>query len=96
MIQTVNDSIERTHRLTGMPRRQIVERGLLEEAIPMYGAAGMIGAQDLPWPRSWIDGAWKSRPGVRDGIPKSRSAAITRSLNRNGLCPAAGTTTTEI
>jgi len=40
MIQMVNDSIERTHRLTGMPRREIVRRGLVCREIPAYGVAG--------------------------------------------------------
>src|ERR1700692_4921087 len=44
MIQTVNDSIERTHRLTGMPRSEFVRRGLVRAEIPMYGVAGAIGA----------------------------------------------------
>jgi hypothetical protein len=44
MIEHVNASIERTHRLTGMPREEIVRRGLIRGEIPMYGAAGVIGA----------------------------------------------------
>src|SRR6202051_55703 len=30
MIQAVNDSVERTHRLTGMPRSEIVRRGIVK------------------------------------------------------------------
>jgi hypothetical protein len=43
MIQTVNESIERTHRLTGMPRDEIVRRGIINGEIPMYGLLGGIG-----------------------------------------------------
>jgi hypothetical protein len=44
-MQTVNESIERTHRLTGMPRDEIVRRGLVRYEIPMYagGPAGLGG-----------------------------------------------------
>ena len=40
MISQVNRSIETTHRLTGMPREEIVRRGLIRKEIPMYGLAG--------------------------------------------------------
>jgi hypothetical protein len=40
MIGHVNDMIERTHRLTGMPPAEIVRRGLVRGEIPLYGAAG--------------------------------------------------------
>lgn len=43
MINTINRSIETTHRLTGMPREEIVRRGLVLKEIPMYGL-GAIGA----------------------------------------------------
>ena len=43
MIQQINDSIERTHRLTGMPRDEIVQRGLVNKQIPLYGLLGAIG-----------------------------------------------------
>jgi hypothetical protein len=42
MISHVNDAIERTHRLTGMPRKEIVERALIKGEIPLYGLGGMI------------------------------------------------------
>lgn len=42
-IQTVNESIERTHRLTGMPRDEIVRRGIIKSEIPMYVGAGSLG-----------------------------------------------------
>src|ERR1700739_1756026 len=44
MIQTVNDSVDRTHRLTGMPRSEIVRRGIVRKEIPVYSAAGAIRA----------------------------------------------------
>src|SRR5580765_4872143 len=37
MISQINDAIERTHRLTGMPREEIVRRGLIRKEIPIYG-----------------------------------------------------------
>jgi hypothetical protein len=42
MIETVNRAIERTHRLTGMDRSDIVRRGLVRGEIPLYGAAGVV------------------------------------------------------
>ena len=42
MISEVNDIIERTHRLTGMPRSEIVRRGIIRKEIPLYGAGGAI------------------------------------------------------
>lgn len=43
MIETLNESIERTHRLTGMPRDEIVRRGIISGQIPMYGLLGAAG-----------------------------------------------------
>jgi hypothetical protein len=40
MISTVNEAIERTHRITGMPKAEIVRRGLVRGEIPLYGMAG--------------------------------------------------------
>jgi hypothetical protein len=37
MISHINDAIERTHRLTGMPRDEIVRRTLIRNEIPLYG-----------------------------------------------------------
>jgi hypothetical protein len=42
MISHVNDTIERTHRLTGMPREEIVRRGLVRAEIPLYGLGGAM------------------------------------------------------
>jgi hypothetical protein len=41
MIGNVNDIIERTHRLTGMDRDEIVARGFGHGNIPLYSAAGL-------------------------------------------------------
>jgi hypothetical protein len=50
MINHINRSIETTHRLTGMPREEIVRRGLIRKEIPMYGLGaatmGGLAAQD--------------------------------------------------
>lgn len=43
MIGIVNEAIERTHRITGMPRDEIVRRGLVRSEIPLYGFAGGAG-----------------------------------------------------
>jgi len=44
MIGVVNEAIERTHQVTGMPREEIVRRGLVRGEIPLYGAAGATAA----------------------------------------------------
>jgi len=41
MINHINRSIETTHRLTGMPREEIVRRGLIRKEIPMYTRGGL-------------------------------------------------------
>jgi len=42
-IQYLNDAIERTHRLTGMPRQQIAE-GWVKGTVPLFAlGAGLIG-----------------------------------------------------
>lgn len=51
MINHINRSIETTHRLTGMPKEEIVRRGLIRKEIPMYGLGGAavmggLAAQD--------------------------------------------------
>jgi hypothetical protein len=46
MIQDVNDAIERTHRLTGMPRDEVVRRGVVKKEIPLYSSSAPIGALD--------------------------------------------------
>ena len=45
MISVVNEAIERTHRLTGMPKEEIVRRGLVRSEIPLYSGA----APFVPW-----------------------------------------------
>ncbi len=44
MINSINRSIETTHRLTGMPRDEIVRRGLIRKEIPMYGIGAAAAA----------------------------------------------------
>jgi hypothetical protein len=46
MISHINDVIERTHRLTGMAKDEIVRRGLVRGEIPLYtvGGAAAMGA----------------------------------------------------
>lgn len=44
MISHVNEAIERTHRITGMPREEIVRRGLVRAEVPLYAlASGIAG-----------------------------------------------------
>ena len=48
MIANINEAIERTHRITGMPRDEIVRRGLVRAEIPLYGGlGGALGAATL-------------------------------------------------
>jgi len=47
MIQEVNHTIERIHRLTGMPRSEIVYRVWGLGNIPVYGAAGLAALKAL-------------------------------------------------
>jgi hypothetical protein len=44
MINQINRSIETTHRLTGMPKDEIVRRGLILKEIPMYGVGASVAA----------------------------------------------------
>jgi hypothetical protein len=44
MISVVNEAIERTHQVTGMPRDEIVRRGLVRGEIPLYGAGAATAA----------------------------------------------------
>jgi hypothetical protein len=41
MIHHVTEAIEGMHRLTGMPRDEIVRRALIRCEIPIYGTAGL-------------------------------------------------------
>jgi hypothetical protein len=43
MIEHVNDAIERTHRLTGMPRDEIMRQGLIYGKIPLYALGATLG-----------------------------------------------------
>jgi hypothetical protein len=42
MISHINDAIERTHRLTGMSREEILRRGIIRKEIPIYGITAPI------------------------------------------------------
>lgn len=39
--------IERTHRLTGMPKEEIVRRGIVRGEIPIYGLGGVVGIEAM-------------------------------------------------
>lgn len=47
MIEHINAAIERTHRLTGMAKDEIVRRGLIRGEIPLYGGAGLAAGAAL-------------------------------------------------
>jgi hypothetical protein len=47
LITEVNGIIERTHRITGMPRAEIVRRGELYKKIPFYGLGLVAGSKLL-------------------------------------------------
>ena len=47
MIEHINDAIERTHRLTGRPRDEIVRRGLSRGEIPIYSRTGVVAIPGL-------------------------------------------------
>jgi hypothetical protein len=42
MISDVNQAIERTHRITGMPHDEIVERALIRQELPLYADGGSV------------------------------------------------------
>jgi hypothetical protein len=42
MIEHVNESIERTSRLTGASPEEVVREGLVKRLRPMYGGAGVV------------------------------------------------------
>jgi hypothetical protein len=42
MIQNVNEAIERTSRITGLPPEQVVERGLVKSEMPLYAGGGSV------------------------------------------------------
>jgi hypothetical protein len=44
MIQEYNEAIERTSRITGMAPADVVRRAIVRAEMPLYGAAGVIGA----------------------------------------------------
>ena len=44
MIQHVNEAIERTSRLTGVPPEEVVRRGLVRAEMPVYSVAPVAGA----------------------------------------------------
>jgi hypothetical protein len=47
MIQHVNDSIERTARLTGLTPREVVRQNLVRAKGPMYGISGLVAADQI-------------------------------------------------
>ena len=45
MIQDVNESIERTSRMTGLTPKEVVKWGIIHSRIPMYGFMGAAGLE---------------------------------------------------
>jgi hypothetical protein len=63
LISEINESIERTHRLTGMPREEIVRRGVVRKEIPLYAVGALFApamGYGLTDPR---DDSWPTREG---------------------------------
>ncbi len=58
MISHVNDAIERTHRLTGMSRDEIVRRGIVRNEIPLYSIGAMPAS-----PMSLVDLLYRGSAG---------------------------------
>lgn len=44
------EAIERTSRITGEPPAEVVRRGIVRAEMPLYGAAGVIGVQQMMSP----------------------------------------------
>jgi hypothetical protein len=47
LITYINEMIERTHRVTGMARDEIVRRGLVRGEIPLFGLGGILAGKKL-------------------------------------------------
>jgi hypothetical protein len=47
MMQIINEAIERTHRITGMARDEIVRRGLVRAEIPLFGLGAIVAGEQL-------------------------------------------------
>ena len=47
LIQEYNEAIERTSRVTGVAPAEVVRRGIVRGEMPIYGAAGVIGASQV-------------------------------------------------
>jgi hypothetical protein len=65
MISVVNDAIERTHRLTGMPREEIVRRGIIRKEIPIYG----LTAAATPYLWGGLQQVAESNSSPSTGLP---------------------------
>ena len=62
MIQHVNETIERTSRLTGLSPAEVVRRGLVRAEIPLYGVPGLVGAGGLAAAASGGGGLLSGQP----------------------------------
>jgi hypothetical protein len=90
MIQEVNEAIERTHRLTGMPRQEILKRGIIRSEIPVYGVIGAAragrhdrrGGSKTPRPTGATARPAPSIPRRTSRTPSVRRRA-TRSRSRS-------------
>jgi len=78
MIETINRAIERTHRLTGMPRAEIVRRGLVRGEIPIYARTPLPVGGDQTQERA-RGGRVRLTPVEHD--PFETHKAIGRALN---------------
>jgi hypothetical protein len=92
MIGHVNEAIERTSRITGVPPEEVVRRGLVRAEMPIYSVAGplagaaAIGALDEGEADDDIDGALR----IAKGGGGELSRLVTKLLGpaeREGLAP---------
>jgi hypothetical protein len=70
-IDTINESIERTSQVTGLPPEEVVRKGLVRSEMPMYGAAGAtVGAGAL-------SESGEGEPRAKGGTVVSKALMLT-------------------
>jgi hypothetical protein len=76
MIDVVNQAIERTHRLTGKSREEILERGIIKGEIPVYEEGGEV---DLPEYGPGGKVAKALAKGAMDALPMDEASRLGRA-----------------
>ena len=72
MYHWLNEAIERTYRLTGMPRRKIVE-GVIKKTVPLFSVVGRY------WPSRW--GRWAAGKYRISKVPKNNGRAMPQGIS---------------